>query len=64
MLCLHLSIFKLLYNSKNMALTSYLNSNGYYEFEGNAQDILDQENDLINLSAQPIINVMEIGFNA
>jgi hypothetical protein len=47
-----------------MALTSYLNSNGYYEFEGNAQDILDQENDLINLSAQPIINVMEIGFNA
>lgn len=59
-----LSIFKLLYNSKNMALTAYLNKHGYYEFEGHAQDISNQESDLIKLSSQPIINVMEIGFNA
>ena len=46
-----------------MTVTDFLNSRGFYKFEGycgqNSQAV-----DLINLTSKPHINVMEIGFNA
>lgn len=47
-----------------MNITSYLNSKGFYNFEGNSQQVPQQVVDLINLTNKPNINVMEIGFNA
>ena len=47
-----------------MPITSFLNSRGYYSFEGYSQQVPEQVRDLINLTNKPNINVMEIGFNA
>ena len=47
-----------------MNITSFLNSRGFHSFEGNSQQIPQQVTDLINLTNQTNINVMEIGFNA
>jgi predicted O-methyltransferase YrrM len=41
-----------------------LNDRGFHEFEGYSQQVSQQVNDLINLTKQPNINVLEIGFNA
>ncbi len=45
-------------------VTSFLNSRGFYSFEGFSQQVPLQVNDLILLSNKPNMNVMEIGFNA
>jgi predicted O-methyltransferase YrrM len=47
-----------------MNITSFLNSKGFYSFEGYCQTIPQQVEDLINLTNKPNINIMEIGFNA
>lgn len=47
-----------------MSVTSFLHSRGFYYFQGYCQQIHQQMEDLINLTNQPNINVMEIGFNA
>jgi predicted O-methyltransferase YrrM len=47
-----------------MSITSFLNSRGFFNFEGHCQVCLPQVEDLINLTNKPNINVMEIGFNA
>jgi predicted O-methyltransferase YrrM len=47
-----------------MYLTKYLNKRGYKHFEGYCQLEKKQVEDLISLTKKPIINVMEIGFNA
>jgi len=47
-----------------MTLTSFLNSRGFYEFEGHTQQVPHQVLDLITLTSKANINVMEIGFNA
>lgn len=47
-----------------MSLTSFLNSRGFYEFEGYSQQVQQQVEDLKKLTNKPNINVMEIGFNA
>jgi len=47
-----------------MSITSFLNSRGFYSFEGYSQQVQQQVDDLINLTNKPNINVMEIGFNA
>jgi predicted O-methyltransferase YrrM len=47
-----------------MSLTDYLNSKGFTCFEGYSQQVPQQVEDLINLTSQPNLNVMEIGFNA
>lgn len=47
-----------------MSITSFLNSRGFYSFEGYSQEVPQQVEDLIKLTNKPNINVMEIGFNA
>jgi predicted O-methyltransferase YrrM len=47
-----------------MSLTKFLNSRGFYDFEGNSSNVLAQTQDLIKLTKPQNINVMEIGFNA
>ena len=50
-----------------MNITNFLNSRGYYNFEGYSQQVPQQVEDLINIVKninKPIVNVMEIGFNA
>jgi predicted O-methyltransferase YrrM len=47
-----------------MDITTFLNNNGFYSFEGNSHEVPQQIEDLIKLTAKPIINAMEIGFNA
>ena len=47
-----------------MSITSFLNNRGFYPIEGYSQQIPQQVEDLINLTNEPNINVMEIGFNA
>lgn len=47
-----------------MDITSFLNSRGYYSFEGYSQEVPEQVEDLIELTNKPNMRVMEIGFNA
>jgi len=47
-----------------MSITSFLNERGFSVVEGYCQNIPDQVVDLINLTNNPNIRVMEIGFNA
>ena len=47
-----------------MNITSYLNSKGFHEFEGYSQQVPQQVADLIHLTSQPNVKIMEIGFNA
>lgn len=47
-----------------MSITHFLVINGFYTFEGHSQQIPQQAADLIELSKESNINVMEIGFNA
>lgn len=47
-----------------MDLTSFLNSRGFHSFEGYCQQCSEQVEDLIQLTNQKNINIMEIGFNA
>ena len=47
-----------------MSITSFLNSRGFYSFEGYSQQVPEQVKDLIKLTDNPNISVMEIGFNA
>lgn len=47
-----------------MSITNFLNTRGFYSFEGYCQQIPEQVQDLIKLSNKPNINIMEIGFNA
>ena len=47
-----------------MSITSYLNKNGFHQFEGYSQQVPPQVDDLIMLTSTPKIHVMEIGFNA
>lgn len=50
-----------------MNITAFLNERGYHSFEGYSQQVSLQVNDLNNIIQsinKPIINVMEIGFNA
>jgi len=51
------------YNSE-YNITNYLNSKGFYHFEGHSQLNPPQVEDLIILTNKPNIHVMEIGFNA
>jgi len=48
----------------NMTVESFLNSRGFYAFEGHTQLCPQKIIDLINLTNKPNINIMEIGFNA
>lgn len=48
----------------NMTVESFLNSRGFYAFEGHTQLCPQKVFDLINLTNKPHINIMEIGFNA
>lgn len=48
-----------------MSITNFLNSKGFYSFEGYSQQVPQQIEDLIYLTNKPNIkNIMEIGFNA
>jgi predicted O-methyltransferase YrrM len=47
-----------------MPITEFLNSRGFYQFEGYSQQIPNQVKDLITLSSGFYIDAMEIGFNA
>jgi predicted O-methyltransferase YrrM len=47
-----------------MSINIFLNNKGFHSFEGNCQEIPQQIDDLINLTSKPVVNVMEIGFNA
>lgn len=47
-----------------MSITDFLYSRGFTDFEGNCQGVPDQVNDLIYLTKNGKLNVMEIGFNA
>lgn len=47
-----------------MDVTAFLNSKGFYSFEGYSQQVSQQVRDLINLTNKPNIEIMEIGFNA
>jgi predicted O-methyltransferase YrrM len=47
-----------------MTITSFLKKEGFTQIEGNSQGCPKQVIDLINLTQQPNINIMEIGFNA
>ena len=48
-----------------MYITTFLNSKGFYSFEGYSQQVTKQVEDLVYLINNPNIkNVMEIGFNA
>jgi predicted O-methyltransferase YrrM len=49
---------------KSLTITSFLNSRGFNDFEGNCQGCQHQIEDLIFLTKNSNINVMEIGFNA
>lgn len=49
---------------QKMSITSFLNSRGFSTFEGYSQEVPQQVNDLIMLTKQPNVHVMEIGFNA
>ncbi len=46
-----------------MKITEFLNSRGFYQFEGNISECNLAINDLILLTSKPNIKVMEIGFN-
>ena len=46
-----------------MKITGFLNSRGFYQFEGNVSECHLAMNDLILLTSKPNIKVMEIGFN-
>jgi ADP-heptose:LPS heptosyltransferase/predicted O-methyltransferase YrrM/Tfp pilus assembly protein PilF len=48
----------------NMTVETFLNSKGFYAFEGHTQLCPQKVIDLINLTNKPHINIMEIGFNA
>jgi predicted O-methyltransferase YrrM len=47
-----------------MNINSYLNSKGFHVFEGYSQQVPQQVADLIHLTSQPNVKIMEIGFNA
>jgi predicted O-methyltransferase YrrM len=47
-----------------MSITQFLNSRGFHIFEGYSQQVPQQVEDLIKLTNNPNIKVMEIGFNA
>jgi len=47
-----------------MDITSFLNSRGFFSFEGYSQQAPQQVEDLKKITSKPNINVMEIGFNA
>ena len=47
-----------------MSITQFLISKGFYDFEGHSQNVPQQVEDLIKITNQPNIKVMEIGFNA
>jgi predicted O-methyltransferase YrrM len=47
-----------------MLISEYLAQKGFNNFEGSCQQVPEQIQDLIKLTQQPNINVMEIGFNA
>ena len=47
-----------------MSITHFLNTRGFYSFEGYCQIVPSQVKDLITLSRRSSIDVMEIGFNA
>lgn len=47
-----------------MTITQYLNDNGFSVFEGYSQQVPQQVEDLIQISSQSNLHVMEIGFNA
>jgi hypothetical protein len=40
-----------------MNITQFLNSSGYYQFEGYSQECPEQVMDLINLTQKPNINI-------
>ncbi len=46
-----------------MKITEFLNSRGFYQFEGNVSECQLAMNDLILLTSKPNIKIMEIGFN-
>ncbi len=47
-----------------MSITGFLNSKGFFHFEGYSQECQQQVDELIQLTNKPNLNVMEIGFNA
>ena len=47
-----------------MTITEFLNARGFHLFEGYSQEVLQQVEDLIQLTNKSNIKVMEIGFNA
>ena len=47
-----------------MSITSFLNNRGFHSFEGYSQQCLEEVEDLIFLTNNSKLNVMEIGFNA
>jgi len=51
------------YKNKVISITEYLNSKGFYHFEGHSKEILEQVNDLHILSKGKKY-ILEIGFNA
>jgi len=55
--------FKLVLPIYIMNVTEYLNQKGLTIIEGYSQQIQQQVDDLINLTTEPNIRVMEIGFN-
>jgi predicted O-methyltransferase YrrM len=46
------------------SITGFLHSQGFYTFEGYSQQVKEQVDDLIYLTNNPNVTVMEIGFNA
>jgi predicted O-methyltransferase YrrM len=47
-----------------MSITNFLNSRGFHTFEGYSQQVPNQVKDIITLSRDSNIDIMEIGFNA
>ena len=47
-----------------MDINNFLHKKNFYSFEGHCQEIPQQIEDLIHLTSKPVVNVMEIGFNA
>jgi len=47
-----------------MSITSFLNNKGFHIFEGYSQQVSGQVKDLIEITQNGKINMMEIGFNA
>ena len=47
-----------------MPITNCLHASGFHQFEGYSQQVPQQVKDLITLSSDPGIHIMEIGFNA